>query len=175
MHTIQGNTLTNTITIQASIQLVWHAWTISERVSEWFAPKAEIDLRVGGAFELYFIPENTSTMNTKGCKIIRVLHEKELQFTWKGPDQFTNIMNQENELTIVHVNFHKIDQETTNVTINHSGFKEGNDWQEAMKWHQTAWTDVLSSLKSALEKGAGNLCCHPIEIDTGYPNSTIKR
>ncbi|MGG0938666.1 SRPBCC domain-containing protein [Brevibacillus centrosporus] len=151
----------NGVTIHAPLNLVWFAWTISDRVSEWFAPEAVIDPIEGGPFELYFEPGNTTRMNTKGCKITKLLDQEELQFTWKGPDPFAEIMNQANELTIVKVTFASVDQQTTTVTIEHSGFMEDEKWEETFKWHQMAWSGVLSSLKSALETGKGNLCCQP--------------
>lgn len=150
-------------TIQAPINLVWYAWTISERVSEWFAPETVIDAKEGGAYELYFIPGNKTEMNTKGCKIIKLVDNKELQFTWKGPDQFQSIMNNEAELTIVNVSFEPVNSNSTRVVIVHSGFKDDDNWKEAFTWHEMAWSGVLKSLKSALEKGEGNLCCQPID------------
>lgn len=149
------------ITINASIDLVWYAWTISERVSEWFASEAIIHPKVGGAYELYFMPGNKTGMNTKGCKITKLDEQNELQFTWKGPDQFASIMNDENSLTLVKVNFSNIDKNITKISVHHSGFDSDENWSEAIKWHDMAWSGVLSSLKSAIEKGEGNLCCKP--------------
>jgi uncharacterized protein YndB with AHSA1/START domain len=37
------------MTINAPINLVWYAWTISKRVSEWFAPETVVEAREGGA------------------------------------------------------------------------------------------------------------------------------
>lgn len=159
--TTNDKTIINEVTIQAPVSLVWYAWTISERVSEWFAPEAEIELTEGGAYELYFIPGNRTSMNTKGCKITKLINEKELHFTWKGPDQFETLMNKESELTLVRVSFESIHENNTKVIIEHTGFKENEEWLEAMNWHQMAWSGALDSLKSALEKGEGNLCCQP--------------
>ncbi|WP_349304903.1 SRPBCC domain-containing protein [Paenibacillus sp. Marseille-Q4541] len=147
--------------IQAPLELVWYAWVISERVSEWFAPQAIIEARDGGAYELYFVPGNVTNMNTKGCKVTKFNEKKELHFTWKGPDPFEKIMNHEKELTIVEVTFDSVDDCTTIVNVRHTGFKDEESWDEAVNWHQMAWPEVLGSLKSALEKGEGNLCCQP--------------
>ncbi|MFC4410911.1 SRPBCC domain-containing protein [Chungangia koreensis] len=160
MQSIVGK-VSKEVLISAPIDLVWYAWTISERVSEWFAPQAIVDPHEGGAYELYFIPGNTDMMNTKGCKITQLKREEQLQFTWKGPDQFANLMNDEERLTVVKVEFNKIDEKTSRVVIEHSGFQEGDQWKEAIEWHKMAWNGVLDSLKTALEKGEGNLCCRP--------------
>jgi uncharacterized protein YndB with AHSA1/START domain len=95
--------ITKHLIIKATIDSVWEAWTSSDRVMKWFAPKAIVDAKEGGAFELYFMPGNIEVMNTKGCTILNIEHEKELQFTWKGPDQFASFMNADDELTIVTV------------------------------------------------------------------------
>jgi len=154
-------TVSKEITIDTSIDLVWYAWTLSERVSEWFAPQAIVEAVEGGAYELYFVPGNTEMMNTKGCKIIQLKKNEQLQFTWKGPDQFTDLMNNEENLTVVNVAFVPVDVDSTIVSIQHTGFQEGDQWKEAIAWHDMAWSGVLQSLKSALEKGEGNLCCQP--------------
>ncbi|RSD29040.1 SRPBCC family protein [Mesobacillus subterraneus] len=148
------------LTIEAPVDLVWHAWTLSDRVSQWFAPEATIEAKEGGKYELYFIPGNELNMNTKGCKVIRLIPEQELVFQWKGPDQFNPLMNNNDELTTVSIRFEKMDAETK-VLLRHDGFKEGTAWSEALQWHQMAWSGVLKSLKNALEKGKGELCCQP--------------
>lgn len=159
--TTNDKVISKEVEINAPLSLVWYAWTISERVSEWFAPETVVEAMEGGAYELYFIPGNKTGMNTKGCKVTKLVPEKELHFTWKGPDQFEAIMNNIDELTIVKVRFVSINENSTKVIVDHSGFKDTNDWDEALKWHQMAWSGVLDSLKSALEKGEGNLCCQP--------------
>jgi len=161
MQSVAG-TVSKEVTITAPIDLVWHAWTIADRVKEWFAPQVIVEPKESGAFELYFIPGDRERMNTKGCTIVQLRKEEQLSFTWKGPDQFTELMNAEENLTVVNVTFTRIDETTTKVRIDHSGFLEGNQWSEAIAWHDMAWRGVLESLKSALEKGEGNLCCQPV-------------
>lgn len=159
--TTNDKAITVEVTINTPLDLVWYAWTISERVAEWFAPETVIEAREGGPYELYFVPGNRTSMNTRGCKITKLNHEKTLHFTWKGPDQFETLMNNEKELTTVQVSFDRVNENTTKVTIEHIGFKDNEEWHEAIDWHQMAWSGVLESLKSALEKGEGNLCCQP--------------
>lgn len=72
-------------------------------------------------------------------------------------------MNNENELTTVKVSLETINRISTKVIVDHIGFKDNDDWIEAIKWHQVAWSGVLESLKSTLEKGEGNLCCQPVK------------
>lgn len=153
--------INNEITVNLPIELVWHAWTISDRVAQWFAPETKIETKVGGAYELYFVPGNKSGMNTNGCKILNMDHCKQLVFEWKGPDQFSSLMNEAYPLTKVTVNFEKVRDGKTKVIVVHTGFKDRDDWNEAIQWHEMAWSGVLKSLKNALETGKGELCCQP--------------
>ncbi|MEW8972141.1 SRPBCC domain-containing protein [Mesobacillus jeotgali] len=149
------------IIINAPVELIWHAWTIPDRVALWFAPETNIEAKVGGAYELYFIPGNRTGMNTMGCKVLKLEPFKDLVFEWKAPDQFSSLMNEEEKLTIISVNFVRLEDNSTKVTTRHTGFKDGEEWTEAITWHEMAWSGVLKSLKNALETGKGDLCCQP--------------
>ena len=148
------------IELNASKESIWSAWTTAEKVQEWFAPKAIIDNSVGGTYELYFIPNNPHSMNTKGCKIRKIEINKELSFDWKAPDQFKDLMNNDSNLTSVIVTFEETTSTITKLKLKHIGFKTGDTWREAYEWHNEAWTQVLSSFKNYIENETGNLCCN---------------
>ena len=146
------------VTIAAPREWVWLAWTQSERITQWFAPEAHIEPRLGGAFELYFTPSAKEQMSTKGCMITLWEPEERLSFTWKGPDPFAPIMNHADSLTYVLVTLSEAEG-ATKITVEHFGWGETEAWEQAKSWHVQAWTQVLSSLKAALEAGEGKLCC----------------
>lgn len=150
-------TLEFEINIAASKEQLWSAWTSNENVAGWFAPIANIEPKVGGAFELFFDPSNREHMTTKGCKFLELVPMERLSFQWKGPDDFAQIMN-EDHLTIVNVTFTE-DNKTTTVKVFHSGWGTGDEWSKAVKWHEFAWKQVLGSLKDYVESDHGNLCC----------------
>lgn len=142
------------ISIRAPVEQIWSAWTSSKLITSWFAPKASIDPRPGGYFELYFDPANLDHECTKGCVFTTVEPKKRLGFTWKGPDQFARLMNDPSKLTSVLVIFHDEDG-TTRIVLEHTGWGEGEEWAEARSWHERAWKEALGSLKSELEHHAG--------------------
>jgi uncharacterized protein YndB with AHSA1/START domain len=148
------------VTIAAPRDLVWWAWTESDRVAAWFAPEARLDARPGGAFELFFDPSDHDHQCTKGCVFTLVEPRKRLAFTWKGPNEFAALMNDQDSLTSVLATLYDQDG-GTRVAVEHSGWGEGEEWAQARTWHQTAWEQVLGSLKAALESGEGLLCCAP--------------
>lgn len=149
------------ITINTSKEIVWWAWTLCDRVAQWFAPSANVEAKLDGAYELFFIPNNPDQMSTKGCKITQFDPQTKLSFTWKGPDDFASLMNHDEALTTVQVTLSEEGEECTKVTIEHTGWGDGPEWEKAIAWHQMAWNQVLNSLKSSIESGLGELCCTP--------------
>lgn len=148
------------VLVAADQNLVWWAWTHADRITKWFAPVANIDARPGGAFELFFNPSDRVYDCTAGCTFTQVEPMSRLGFTWKAPKHLADLMNREGSLTSAIVTFEPADGGTL-VTVEHSGWGEGEAWAGARQWHVMAWSQVLSSLKKALESGEGDLCCAP--------------
>ncbi len=115
----------------------------------WFAPTANIE---AGRYELYFIPGNTEQMNTKGCKIIELIDKDSLSFTWKGPNQFNDLMNTEDHLTEVQVKLEELDEQNTRIMIQHTGFQNNELWKEAIDWHKS----LERRTKQSKELGKGS-------------------
>ena len=52
----QERAIDEKITVKASVEEVWKAWTTSEGIKTFFAPDAEVELRVDGPFQIYMNP-----------------------------------------------------------------------------------------------------------------------
>jgi len=145
---------------QVPLTTLWEAWIDPEQVGSWFALKAHIVPERGGAYELFWRPDDPEHDSTIGCRITHIEPKRYLAFTWRGPDQLSSIMNEGNPPpppTHVTVIF---DEQTkgSNVRVIHNGFGEGEEWQKALKWHETAWNNVLENLDAYL---AGHPLPHP--------------
>ncbi|NBI27448.1 SRPBCC family protein [Chengkuizengella marina] len=145
--------------INSSIELIWRAWTESDRITKWFAPAAEIQLKNYGKYELYFDPTNKNSMSTIGCKLLDYEEPSFLEFQWKGPDEFNDVMNDEKELTIVKISLLPYEN-GTKLILEHTGWGTTDGWIKAKNWHIKAWEQALSSLKSNMESGEGILSCN---------------
>lgn len=74
------------IEIISPLGSIWHAWTTSEAITGWFPPEANIEPRLGGAFEFFFDPKNHSHQSTIGCVFSAFKLNSQIVFTWKGPN-----------------------------------------------------------------------------------------
>ncbi len=140
------STLEFKLTVNAPIEKVWHTWTDSQDITNWFSPEAHIEPRLGCSYELYFDPSNHDHQSTKGCEIIEIKPMTNLGFQWKGPDEYQETMNNPAIITYVHVTFEP-DGEKTHIIVNHGGWGKGEKWEEAKTWHIRAWEGVLSDLE----------------------------
>jgi len=102
-------------------------------------------VQVGGKYEVY--NEHDKEDNTRGCKVLAIDRGKYIAMEWKGPTQYAELMNIENELTQVSVLFHPKGK-FTQVTVMHTGWKSGSE--EAIAYFQKAWEAALLNLQSTL-------------------------
>lgn len=149
-------TITKEVVIKAEQELVWGAWTQADKITKWFAPKAEIDPKKDGKFELYWDLANDDSNSTKGCKILKIQKPNFLEFEWKGPDQLAGIMNLENQLTTVQVTFEQT-ADGTKIVLKHTGWQNSESWEKAKQWHERAWNSLFEKLKSYLESDKPNV------------------
>lgn len=139
------------VILDATIDEVWHTWTDSKDITNWFSPEAYIEPKQGGAYELYFDPSNHDHMSTKGCKITEITPKTRLSFQWRGPDRHTPVMNNPDPQTHVHVTFKQQDNQTT-VNITHTGWGTSEPWNQARQWHDQAWKGVIDALQNHFNK-----------------------
>jgi uncharacterized protein YndB with AHSA1/START domain len=74
------------IVVPASLDQAWAAWTTREGIVSFFAPDAEIDPRVGGAFHIHIDP--TAPAGQKGADDMRFMAlqpRQMLSFDWNAP------------------------------------------------------------------------------------------
>ena len=138
------------IIIPTRISEVWNAWTTKEELIKFFAPEAEIELKLGGKFEMYFLLDNPpGTRGGEGNKILSFVPHKMLSFEWNAPPQFPNVRE---EKTYCVVFFDKLDLNSTKIRFYHLGWQEGDEWDQVYNYFQKAWDYVLENLKKLFEK-----------------------
>ena len=128
---------------------VWKAWTEKEILIKYFAPEAEIELKIGGKYEMYFLLDNPpGTRGGEGNKILSFVPQKMLSFSWNAPPQFPSVRKEETWCVLL---FDKTDINTTKIRFYHLGWQQGEEWDQVYDYFQKAWDLVLGNLKTYFE------------------------
>lgn len=148
---IQEKRIRKEITVNASIDRVWKAWTTAKFAVDFFAPKANIELIVGGPYELLFdLDAPVGSQGSEGVKVLSYLPEEMLSFEWSAPPEFPTVRKQR---TWVVVQFSALDNGKTRVRLTHLGWREGEEWNKVFEYFKRAWDVVLGRLQYMFVSG----------------------
>jgi uncharacterized protein YndB with AHSA1/START domain len=126
--------------IAAPAEDLFDAWLDGESLGSWLRPagvretQAETDPRVGGAFRIVMVDDQSSTVH--GGTYLEIDRPRRLVFTWSSPA--TGFRD-----SIVTVTFQPSSNGTTVVEIHQVGLPD----EEAKNSHHAGWSDVLRELQ----------------------------
>src|SRR6266566_4538841 len=126
----------------AILQDAWKAWTTIEGVTSFLVPKASIEPVVGGRYELFSsLKSPKGFQGTEGCKILALEAQKHLAFELIAPPQFPNVRRLH---TRVDITFGEVAKGgVLKLDLVHSGFLEGEEWDEFFDFSNWNWDLVL--------------------------------
>lgn len=133
------------VVIQATLDQAWDAWTTREGITSFFAPDARIEPKPGGAFEVYINP--FAVPGLKGADDMRYLAlqpKRMLSFTWNAPPSLPEVRQQR---TVVIIRFTPVSDTQTRITLHHTGWGDGGEWDKAFGYLDKAWSNVLGNLQ----------------------------
>ena len=131
--------------IPATREQLWNAWTTEEGVTSFFAPKAKIELKVGGAYECYFELDNpVGLQGSEGCKVLAFWPMDYVTFSWNAPATFP-VEREQHTKVVVEIDRH--DETHYRLILTHMGFGSGGRWDELVSFFDGAWTNVLDKLQ----------------------------
>lgn len=139
------------VVVNATLEQAWQAWTTREGIVSFFAPEAQIDARVGGAFNIHFDPG--AVPGAKGADDMRFMAlqpMKMLSFDWNAPPHLAQARAQR---TFVVLRFHPLAERSTRITLHHTGWGEGGEWDQAYAYFDRAWGNVLINLGKRFDTG----------------------
>jgi len=133
------------VVVQATLDQAWDAWTTREGITSFFAPDARIEPKVGGAFEIYINPY--AAPGLKGADDMRFLAlqpKRMLSFTWNAPPSMAEVRQQR---TVVIVRLAPVNDTQTRVTLHHTGWGDGGEWDRTFAYFDKSWSNVLNNLQ----------------------------
>lgn len=139
------------VVVKAPVEAVWMSWTTSEGIQSFFAPEARVEARPDGAFHVHFNPY--APPGAKGADDMRVLavqEKKLISFTWNAPPHLPEVRAQR---TFVTVRLAPASPTETRVSLHHSGWGEGSQWEQAYDYFDRAWGSVLANLQKSFSDG----------------------
>lgn len=139
------------VVVNATLDQVWAAWTTREGIVSFFAPDAQIEPRVGGAFHIHM--DQGAPPGARGADDMRFMAlqpRKMISFDWKAPPSLPEARAQR---TFVTVRFAPLTDTTTQVTLHHTGWGEGGEWDKAYAYLDRAWGAVLANLQKRFVQG----------------------
>ncbi len=82
----KDNIITVSAVINCSADTCFNYFTDSILLTRWLTNKAEVELKEGGKYELFWTPQDTDKTNnsTYGCKILSFERHYYLNFEWRG-------------------------------------------------------------------------------------------
>ncbi len=139
---MQDRTIEQTTHIEASPDAVFRALTDAGELARWFPSGAESDPRPGGSFEYrYEFEQDPSRDHTYSGEYRDVVPGERVAYPWHG------------KLGTTEVEFLLRPADGgTEVTLRHSGWGTGADWDESLELHRQGWGFFLENLKAYLER-----------------------
>ncbi len=138
------------VLLKATLDQAWDAWTTREGIISFFGPDARIEPKVGGAFEVYINPY--AAPGLKGADDMRYLAlqpKRMLSFTWNAPPSLPEVRQQR---TVVIIRFAPVSDTQTRVTLHHTGWGDGGEWDKTFAYFDKAWSNVLGNLQKRFDE-----------------------
>jgi len=140
------------VEVPSPLDDVWDAWTTEPGARTFFAPACRIDLRPGGAYEMFFdLDAEPGSQGGEGNQVLALEPQAMISFSWNAPPELPTVRAQR---THVCVRFAALGPRRTRVSLRHDGWGEGREWDEAFQYFERAWNRVvLPRLRYRFEHG----------------------
>lgn len=136
-------------TVAATPAECWAKWTTEGGIASFLTPASNIELRIGGPFEIYFLPDAPAgERGSDGCHILSFLPQRMLSFEWNAPPQFAAVRQRRSRVVIL---FDEVEG-GTRVQLTHLGFGAGDEWDQVHTYFSRAWPHVMDAFAQSFEK-----------------------
>jgi uncharacterized protein YndB with AHSA1/START domain len=137
------------VTVPLPMSMIFSGFADAHHLQGWMCDEAFVDPKLGGRYEVGW---SDPPFRSNG-KVTQITPDVDIGFSWLAPVQFDALMNQPEPKTNVYIRLQE-SPEGIDVTLEHSGWGRGTDWEEARSWHFHLWDDRLHRLRDYLLKVA---------------------
>lgn len=132
------------VTVPATVEQVWEAFTTKEGLSTWLWKDVSVDLRKGGDWTVHFPGGSTG-----GGTIVDFTPQRRLEMRALCPDQFPTVRR---DRTTAVFQFEPV-AGGTQVTLTQTGWKQGTEWDSAYDYLAQGNAQLMSQLQYRFTKG----------------------
>jgi uncharacterized protein YndB with AHSA1/START domain len=132
------------VSVPASRAAVWQAFTTSEGLSTWLTPGAVVDLRKGGEWTAHFPGGKTG-----GGTIVDFVPMEEVTMMAMAPEQFPHVRADRTKARFQFI----ADGNATIVRLTQTGWKTGEEWDEAYEYLGAGNAQLLETLRERFVSG----------------------
>jgi uncharacterized protein YndB with AHSA1/START domain len=139
---------------------VWRLWTTSAGWKQFFGVDAQIEMRIGGKWEIYFdSAAPAGSRGSEGCTVQTLIPGRLIAFSWNAPPQFQHARMRRTWVAVEISPDHAVEgggnsTMSTRVHLTHLGFAEqsadnpdhSGEWAEVREYFSKAWPKVLDAL-----------------------------
>jgi uncharacterized protein YndB with AHSA1/START domain len=154
----QDKNMDKIITVNANLDIPIESaflyFSENKLLEKWLTVKADVEMKVGGKYELFWTPEDTDPTNnsTYRCKVLAVERPYYFNIEWTGNAQQKKFMNTVRPLTNVTIFFREHCTGKTKVALLHTGWREGDNWESARQFFIQAWAGAFKKLENIVNK-----------------------
>ena len=142
-----GKALKFEVVIPARLEDVWTAFTTREGLITWLWSDVTVDLKAGGDWTVHY-PGGA----TGGGTITAFTPQRQLVMRAMAPEKFPTVRR---ERTTAVFDFEPLGAETR-VTLTQSGWKQGQEWDDAYDYLAKGNAQLLEQLRARFVKGPIN-------------------
>jgi uncharacterized protein YndB with AHSA1/START domain len=142
--------------VNASLEQVWTTCTTADGIRTYLAPVVEFQLKMGGKYDTNYRPgSRIGDAGTIHNEVLAYLPRKTLSFKVGLTDRFPVGPRQAGTLFAV-LEFEKISDHKTKVTISMAGWGSGPDWDEVYEFFNRGNAYTLAALQQRFVNGPVN-------------------
>ena len=137
--------------LPCSAEEAYKMWTTNEGLKEFFGTDHQVDMRMGGSFEIYFSMDAPEGLRgSEKCTVLSFVENQMFSFTWNAPPSIPEVRDS-GLFTFVVLLFENLDHGSCKITLFHKGWNyPGEKWVETLAYFNDAWDFVLKAQKAAL-------------------------